>query len=113
MSGTVLNLKGEPLAGADVYLAINRVNIDDRKVIYHDGSLATKTDKAGRFTFPAEVEPFCLVAVHEDGIAMVTEKGFAESTELRIRPWTADNKQLQIIRRPAPGQYVSFPPAGK
>jgi beta-lactamase regulating signal transducer with metallopeptidase domain len=110
LSGTLLSLKGKPLPEADVYLAIERVNIDDRKVIYHGANLVTTTDEAGRFTFPAEVEPFCLVAVHQDGVAMVTEEEFAESTELRIQPWTADNQDQQIIRRPAPGQHVSFPP---
>jgi beta-lactamase regulating signal transducer with metallopeptidase domain/uncharacterized GH25 family protein/5-hydroxyisourate hydrolase-like protein (transthyretin family) len=113
LSGVVLGLKGDPLVGADVYLAIDRVNIDGRKVIHHEPNLVTKTDKEGQFTFPAEVEPFCLVAVHEDGIAMLTETEFAKSTELRIAPWTADNQSQQIIRRPAPGQYVSFPPPGK
>jgi protocatechuate 3,4-dioxygenase beta subunit len=113
MSGTVLGRNGHALAGADVYLAINRLNIDGRKVIYYEGNPATKTDKAGRFTFPPEVEPFCLVAVHEDGVAMVTEKGFAKSKELQIQPWTADNQQQQIIRRPARGQYVSFPTSGE
>jgi beta-lactamase regulating signal transducer with metallopeptidase domain/uncharacterized GH25 family protein len=113
LSGTVLDLNGEPLADADIYLATELLNIADRKVINHDGNLATKTDKAGRFTFPPEVEPFCLVAVHNDGVAMVTEKAFAKLTVLRINPWTADNQQQQIIRRPAPGQYVSFPPPGE
>jgi uncharacterized GH25 family protein len=113
LSGTVLNLNGDPLAGANVYLGINRINIDNRKVIYHEGSLVTKSDEAGRFTLPAEVEPYCVVAVHEDGIAMVTEKGFAQSAALQIKPWTEKNQQQQIIRRPAPQQYVSFPPAGE
>jgi hypothetical protein len=110
LSGTVLGLKGEPLAEADIYLATGRLNVDRRQVIYHGDSRATKSDEAGRFTFPADVEPFCLVAIHEDGIAMATEKEFAQSANLKLKPWTADNEQLQIIRRPAPGQHVDFPP---
>ncbi|BBO33145.1 carboxypeptidase regulatory-like domain-containing protein [Lacipirellula parvula] len=108
-SGTVLGLKGEPLAAADVYLSTTRTNLDGRKAVYHEGNRVTKTDTSGRFSLPPEVEPFCLVAIHPDGIAMVTEKEFAESTELRLEPWTADNEQLQIIRRPSPGQHVNFP----
>jgi 5-hydroxyisourate hydrolase-like protein (transthyretin family) len=113
LSGTVLGLKGELLADADVYLSIERVNIEDAKVVYHGDSRLVQTDKAGRFTFPAEVEPFCVVAVHPDGIAMATEKEFAQSPELQIDAWTDDNQRLQIIRRPAPGQLVNFPPPGE
>lgn len=113
LTGVVLGLKGEPLAGADVYLSTNWIGIENREVKQHRGVPQIKTDKAGRFTFPAEVEPFCLAAVHSDGIAMVTEKGFAKSKELRLQPWTKDNQQQQIICRPAPGQAVSFPPAGE
>lgn len=110
LSGRVLGLKGEPLAEAEVYLATQSLNVDDRKVGYHNDNRMTKTDESGQFTFPAEVEPFCLVAIHEDGIAMTTEKEFAQSANLELKPWTADNEQLQIIRRPAPGQHVNFPP---
>lgn len=113
LSGTLRGLDGQPLAGADVYLATVRMNIDNRKVTSHEGSLLTKTDQAGRFTFPAEVEPFCLVAIHEDGLAMVTEKDFAESPQLQLQPWTEKNHQQQIIRRSSPNVYVTFPPPTK
>jgi uncharacterized GH25 family protein len=110
LSGRVLGLKGEPLAVADVYLATEHINIDERKVVNPGEHRVAKTDEKGQFTFPPEVEPFCLVVVHQDGIALLTEKEFAQSTDVQIQPWDADNQQLQIIRRPAPGQHVDFPP---
>ena len=110
LPGKVLGLKGEALADADVYLSIERVNIEDAKVIYQGDSRVVRTDKAGRFKFPAEVQPFCLVAVHRDGIALATEKDFAQSPDLQIDAWSDDNRRLQIIRLPVPGQHVNFPP---
>jgi hypothetical protein len=110
LSGRALDLNGKPLAGADVYLAIERVNIDDRKVIYPGNNRVARTDEAGRFSFPAEVEPFCLVVVHQDGIALLTEMEFAQSEDVQVQPWTSANQRLQIIRRPAPGEHVDFPP---
>jgi len=50
-----------------------------------------KTDAAGRFEFPAEVEPFCIVVVHEEGIGMITEKQLADSQQIQIKPWKESN----------------------
>ena len=109
LTGTVLGLDGEPLADAEVYLATQRMNIRNGKVSHDGDSLSRKTDGAGRFEFPPEVEPFCLVAVHKQGIGMITEEQFESSPNISIRPWTEENRRLQIIRRPTDGQHVDFP----
>lgn len=106
--GSVFGLNGEPLSDADVYLATQRMNIADRKVSYCEQP-PVKTDPAGLFKFPAEVEPFCIVVVHPQGIAMLTEKEFAGARQISIQPWTLENHTLQIIRRPAEGSHVDFP----
>jgi hypothetical protein len=108
LTGTVLGLDGQPLANADVDLATQRMNIANRKVTSTE-TPPMKTDTAGRFELPAEVEPFCLVVVHEQGVAMVTEAEFKSPPSISIQPWTDRNQQLQIIRRPAPQQSVDFP----
>ena len=114
LTGTVLGLDGKPLAGADVYLATNQMTIDNRKVSYYGNTnrktsfyvnnCTAKTDGEGRFKFAPEVEPFCLVVVHEQGVAMITEEGFKSSVPLSIQEWTNQNQTLQIIRRPVNGQ---------
>jgi hypothetical protein len=109
LTGTLHDLDDRPLAGADVYLATGRMNITDREVSSAEGARHVKTDREGRFKFPAEVEPFCIVAVHEQGIAMTTEKEFKSAEPLAIEEWTDANSTLQIIRRPAKGQLVNFP----
>ena len=114
LSGTVLGLDGKPLANADVYLATNQMTINNRKVIYfgqtdhkisfYVNNFTTKTDGEGRFKFAPEGEPFCLVVVHEHGVAMITEEKFKSSVPLSIQAWTNQNQTLQIVRRPANGQ---------
>jgi hypothetical protein len=69
----------------------------------------TKTDSAGQFQFPPEVEPFCVVVIHEKGVGMITGKELDATNPISIEAWNDENKQMQIIRRPAEGQSVDFP----
>jgi beta-lactamase regulating signal transducer with metallopeptidase domain/uncharacterized GH25 family protein len=114
LTGTVLGLDGKPLANADIYLATNQITIanrkvgnigmTDHKVSFYVNNCTAKTDGEGGFKFAPEVEPFCLVVVHEQGVAMITEKVFKSSVPLSIQEWTNQNQTLQIIRRPVNGQ---------
>ncbi len=101
LTGLVLGTGGEPLADADVYLAIESFVISDGKVA---GGMQkcrhVKTDPAGHFKFPPEVEPFYLVVVHQQGIAKISEEDFKPSQPIVIEPWTAENQNQQIVRRP-------------
>jgi hypothetical protein len=58
---------------------------------------------------PPEIEPFCLVVVHEDGIAMLTEEQFESGDKISIEEWNVGNETLQIVRKPAKGQSSDFP----
>lgn len=119
MTGLVLGLDGKPLADADVYLATSEMTISnrkvdylgqtDRKVSFYVNNSTTKTDGEGHFKFAPEVEPFCLVVVHEHGVAMMTEEEFKSSAFLSVMPWAEENQTLRINRRPASGQAVDFP----
>jgi beta-lactamase regulating signal transducer with metallopeptidase domain len=111
LAGTVEGLDKKPLADAEVYLVRGLMKILDRKVNYVQRSdrESVKTDSTGRFEFSPEVEPFCLVAVHKDGLGVVTEKQFAASLKITIQPWEKHKQFLRINRRPAPGVRVDFP----
>lgn len=99
---------------AKVILAMPRMNINDRdKNVYNEtysGNRLTTTDEAGNFEFTPEVEQFCLVVIHADGVGMITEADLADSTEIAIEAWNEENQQMQIIRRPTKDQSVDFPP---
>ena len=109
LTGTVLGVDGKPLAGANVYLATERMNIQNRTDVYSGTAQSVQTDADGRFELNPEVEPFCLVVVHEQGVAMITEKECATPPELKLEPWNGQNQQMQIIRRPTKNQSVDFP----
>jgi beta-lactamase regulating signal transducer with metallopeptidase domain/uncharacterized GH25 family protein len=108
IAGTVLDLNGKPLANAKVYLATQHLNINNQKIEYTDSPHVT-TSASGEFEFPPEVDPYCIVVVHEQGLAMTTEKDFEMPPRISIKPWTKQNETLQIIRKPAAGQWVDFP----
>lgn len=108
LTGTIIGTDEMPLAGADVYLATELMNIDKRKVI-SPPDLQVKSDANGRFEFPPEVEPFCVVVVHETGIGMITEAECRTPPKIKLEAWSAKNDRLQITRKPAKGQMSDFP----
>lgn len=113
LTGTVETATKQPLANAEVYMVRGRMNINDRNVIYVDqGDPTAKTDAAGRFEFPPELEDYCVIVVHEQGLGMVTQKQFIANSKITIEPWDYYRSQLQIIPRPAQGESVDFPPKG-
>jgi hypothetical protein len=111
LRGIVEGANGKPLTNAEVFLIRGQMNIASRKVSFispPDGA-SVKSDPQGRFEFPAEVESFCLVAIHEDGLGMVSDKQFAASPKITIQAWDKQKAQLEISPRPARGQSVDFP----
>ncbi len=110
LTGIVEGLDEKPLANVEVFLVRGTMGIQDRKVNVHPSDQeSVKTDSQGRFTFPPEVETYCLIAVHERGLGMVTEKQFVASPKITIQPWEEQKEYLQICPRPARGQLVDFP----
>ena len=109
--GTVVGLDQKPLADAEVYLVRGLMKVLDRKVDYVPRSdpAPVKADATGRFEFPPEVEPFCFVAVHKEGLGVVTEQQFAVSPKITIQAWENQKPFLRINRRPSPGVRVDFP----
>ena len=102
LTGTVLGPDGKPLAGAEIILATQLLIVNDRiassQTLRNAG--VTRTDAAGRFEFPPEVEPFYLVVLHDQGYAVINEKQFAAAPAIRLQPWTAENRSFRAERQP-------------
>lgn len=109
LTGSVLGPDGRPLAGAEVFLATTLLVVNDGKASSGSRRSArtAQTDAAGRFELPPEVEPFYLVALHDQGFAVLTETEFAKSSTVRIKPWTAENRSFRAERRPSTGRIES------
>jgi hypothetical protein len=105
LSGSTLGLDGKPLASADVYLATNTFEVKDGKPIsqYLRDARTTRTNDAGRFEFPPEVEPFYLIVLAEKGYATLTEAEFASDSPIQIKPWPDGKRELRVERSPHTG----------
>ncbi len=102
MTGIVLGPGNEPLANAEVFLATDLFRVEDGKPMSGTlrGVRTARTNAAGRFELPPEVEPFYLVVLHEQGFAVINEEQFAGDSAVRIEPWTDGNRSFEAERRP-------------
>ncbi len=102
LSGKILDGAGKPLAGAEVYLATYHFRVNDGKADSESvrNARMTRTDVAGRFELPPEVEPFYLVVLHSQGFAVVDERQFEADSTVRIEPWAGENRSFEAERRP-------------
>jgi hypothetical protein len=76
LTGTVLGPDGKPLADAEVILATNVLYVEHRQMPsqFLICNRMVRTDAAGRFVLPPEVQPFYLVVLHREGHAKVVEE---------------------------------------
>lgn len=109
ITGSVIGPDGAPKPDAQVYVVTDILGISNKTVLTASLQKPALTDSQGIFQHPPEVEPFCLVVVHQDGLAMLTEKDVPLQQPIVLEPWTAENVDQQVVRRPAKGQYVTFP----
>ena len=103
LTGIVLGPDGKPLTNAEVFLATNLLVVNDGKASSQSlrNARMARTDAAGRFELPPEVEPFYLVVLHDQGYAVISEAQFVGSADIRIKPWTAENRSFRAERRPS------------
>jgi RNA polymerase sigma factor (sigma-70 family) len=113
VQGAVLLADGSPAAGAQVALctAEKGVTIEGGKFLSREGSILTTADANGRFTFPADVAPQAVVAIHEQGFAQLKLET-NNRVALSLKPWgriegvlnlrSRKNANRQIILRTRP-----------
>ena len=74
------------LPAPKVYRATNLLDVNGRKATSQSlRRRMAKTDAAGRFELPPEVEPYYLVVLHERGFAVVNELQVAKTKEITIK----------------------------
>jgi RNA polymerase sigma factor (sigma-70 family) len=106
-SGVVHGPDGRPLAGAAVILSTNSLRAQLYNGKFHEGAYPrVLTGADGRFTFPAQTEPYRVFVDHESGFAEADEKTLAGRSPLVIRPWGRIAGMMKIGNRPASGVQV-------
>lgn len=106
-SGTVLGLDGQPVADAQVMIGTPSQPaslVNGRAQPQLTSAAATGPD--GRFTLPAETESYTVVAVHETGMAQVSQKEFEANPQVRLQPWARIEGQIRKGISPASEESV-------
>ncbi len=106
-SGVVHRPDGRPLAGAAVILSTKSLRAQLYNGKFHEGGYPrVVTGADGRFSFPAQTEPFRVFVDHESGFAEADEKALAGASPLTIQPWGRIEGTVMIGTRPAAGVQV-------
>jgi RNA polymerase sigma factor (sigma-70 family) len=106
VEGTVFGLDGEPLPGAEVFLATPSKSLNgfqpDRK-----RNPPQVTEKDGAFSFPMPADSPALVAVyHPDGYAQVDVREVGKTPQVFIRPWARIEGTLFDGETPLPNEQL-------
>ena len=108
LSGVVLGVDGQPLAGASVCLVTPEASAQlangrppDRR-----HSAVVETARDGRFRFPAQEGKFTLVVLHDSGLALRTASQIAAAREVKLEAWGQVEGYVRIGARPAAGEAV-------
>lgn len=113
-AGRVLQPDGKPAVDAQVAMCTwtNEVTVKDGRVSYgshaEDLRIPIKTDSAGRFAIPAEVDEAVLVIAHSSGYAEVFPRSLVKSPEINLQAWGRVEGQLVVEGTPVPSQKVSI-----
>jgi RNA polymerase sigma factor (sigma-70 family) len=106
-SGVVHGSDGRPLVGAAVILSTTSVRAQLFNGRFHESAYPrVLTGADGRFTFPAQTEPFHVFVDHESGFAAADARTLAGSSPLAIRPWGRIEGIVKIGTRPTAGVQV-------
>ena len=106
-SGVVHGPDGRPLAGAAVILSTKSLRAQLYNGKFHEGAYPqVLTGADGRFSFPAQTEPFRVFVDHASGFAEADEKTLAGSSHLTIQPWGRIEGTVKIGTRPAAGVQI-------
>jgi RNA polymerase sigma factor (sigma-70 family) len=106
IDGVVFGIDGEPLPGAEVYLATPSKGISGFKP---DGKRNPPqiTEKDGKFSFPMTKESPAFIAVyHPDGFAQVEANDVVRTPQVFIRPWARVEGVLLDGGTPLPGENL-------
>ena len=106
ITGTVHSADGEPLGDAQVALctATRGLYLKDGRPLQGQSHLIVRTGPEGRFSLPAQREPYVLVVLHDQGFAQV--EGEQDTKEITIRPWARAEGTLRIGNRPGAKEMI-------
>ncbi len=110
ISEVVRDVAGNLAVNAEVVLGVagSQISIDNGRIDDGSTSNAKKvlTDKEGRFQFSAQVEPFHLIVLHENGFAKIEAEPGAAIGPIELEPWAKLKGKYFIGSEPVPNKRV-------
>lgn len=102
LSGTIYFPDGKPVPGAEVILCTGSQGayIRDGRNTQKRESSFVETGPDGRFAFPAQMDLFTLVVLHEKGYAQVTSEELSASSKVILPPWGRVEGTVLLGSRP-------------
>jgi thiol-disulfide isomerase/thioredoxin len=113
-AGMLLKPDGQPATNATVYLADagrNSVYVGERaKLVVREnlypGTRKTKTDTAGHFSFPPQLDAYAILVIDTNGFAEVRVGELRKDSEVRLLKYARVEGQLMIGSRPGSDESV-------
>ncbi len=110
-TGIVLAPDGRPPTNAEVFLATPTMPVEvSGRAGSGNNNLATKTSEEGRFSFPAQFEPYRVVVVADEGFADVACQADEEPGRIDLQAWSRVSGMVMQAGKAAPGQSVKLKP---
>ena len=108
VTGVVLSPDGKPLADAEVALctATRGLYLKNGRPLRGQPHLIVRTGPDGRFSLPAQREPYILVVLHDQGFAQV--EGQQDTKDIAIRPWARAEGTLLIGDQPGAKEAITL-----
>jgi len=108
VTGVVLSPDGKPLADAEVALctATRGLYLKNGRPLRGQPHLIVRTGPDGRFSLPAQREPYILFVLHDRGFARV--EGQQDTEDIAIRPWARVEGTLLIGDQPGAKEAITL-----
>jgi thiol-disulfide isomerase/thioredoxin len=112
VSGVVVDPEGRPVPSAKVFLGTHTQHID---IINHEDrsfsdTYSRETTADGTFTFPAQYEPYVLIAIHDAGYAEERRNADERPGSLKLERWAKVQGHVSDGGKPVTGTRVGLDP---
>ncbi len=110
--GRVVDEKGTAVAGVRVFLATKTqgLNIAQNKEEEWNDNYKTMTNDRGEFVFPAQFEPYIVIATHDSGYAELALQASQLPGDLVLKKWARVEGRLLQASRPVDAAHVRLWP---
>jgi thiol-disulfide isomerase/thioredoxin len=108
LAGVVRGPDGAPLARAEVVLCTPAAGLflENGQLNERRESRVVESDAEGRFSFPAEADPYVIAVIHDAGYAETSKEAFEKNPEITVQAWGRVEGTLRIGFAPGSDQPV-------